>query len=321
MMPTAVTLREAADWLSTREDVAVLCHQSPDGDTLGSAAALVRALHKCGKRAALFCADTIAPRFSFLFDGIEKQAFEPKTVVAVDVADEALLGKLRAQYEGKIELCIDHHPSNRHYAGRYFEDANAAATCELLVEFLPMLGVPLDRAMAIDLYTGLATDTGCFQYVNVTPKTLRTGAQLLELGVPAPQINHAMFGTKSRARLSLEALAIEKIEYFHDGEIAVAPVTLEMRRQTNATDDDTDGVASIPRSIEGVRIGITLKEKAEDLVKVSLRCPPPYNASEICAQFGGGGHPGAAGCALHCGLEEAKQKLVAAAAQYLEAHA
>lgn len=313
-----VSLSEAAAWLLQQQDIVILCHQSPDGDTLGSGSALCRALRSLGKRAQVLCGDPIGRRFQFLFDGLEEQQFAPKAVVSVDIADEQLLGGLREVYGGKIELCIDHHPSNTHYAQRYFVNPKASATCEIIYELLPLLGVQPDIATATDLYTGIATDTGCFQYINVTPHTFRVAAQLLELGVPAPQINHAMFATKSRARLQLEREALNTIEYFHHNEIAVVTLTRKMVQESGAEDADTDGIASIPRSIEGVHIGVTIKEKADDLVKVSLRAPQPYNASEICAKFGGGGHPGAAGCAISCGVEEAKKQLVAVISTYLE---
>ena len=313
-----ISLNEAAQWLLQQQDIAVLCHQSPDGDTFGSGSALCRALRSLGKRAQVLCSDPVGKRFRFLFDGLEEEQFSPKAVVSVDIADEQLLGSLQPAYSGKIQLCIDHHPSNSHYAEREYVNPKASAVCEIMYAFIPLLGVPVNQEIATDLYTGIATDTGCFQYVNVTPHTFRVAAELLEKGVPAPQINHAMFSTKSRERILLERNALNTVEFYRNGEIAVISITQKMIAETKASDDDTDGIASIPRSIEGVRIGVTLKEKTDNLVKVSLRAPHPYNASIICAQFGGGGHPGAAGCAFHCGLEEAKKQLVAAIDRYLD---
>lgn len=318
MTPVPVSLNDAAAWLKGREDVAVLCHQSPDGDTLGSGAALVRALRALGKRAQVWCADGIAPRFAFLFAGLQPQVFEPQTVVAVDVADEQLLGGLRGRFGGQVQLCIDHHPSNTRYAGMYYVNPRAAATCEILARLLPLLGVELGQAEATDLYTGISTDTGCFKYINVTPHTHRVAAMLLERGVPAPQINHAMFDTHSAAAMRLQGLALSGLELYRGGEIAVLTITRQMLAQAGATDDDTDAVASLPRMVEGVRVGATVKEKEPALVKVSLRCLQPVNAAAICGKFGGGGHPGAAGCALHCGVAQAKERLLAGIESYLE---
>jgi phosphoesterase RecJ-like protein len=314
-----VSLNEAAAWLLQQQDITILCHQSPDGDTLGSGSALCRALRRLGKHAQVLCCDPVGSRFSFLFAGMEEQKFEPKTIVSLDVADEQLLGELQPVYGGKIQLCIDHHPSNTHYAQRYHVEPKAAATCEILCSFLPLLGVPLDEPIAEDLYTGIITDTGCFQFINTTPHTLRMAASLMELGVPSHKINRAMFATKSRQRLELEKQALNHIEYYRNGRIAVIPLTYAMVQQTGASDDDTDGIANIPRSIEGVQVGITVKEKSDGKIKVSLRAQPPVNASVICSRFGGGGHPGAAGCAMiGCNMEEAMKKIVAATADYLE---
>lgn len=313
-----ISLNEAADWLKAQQDVLLLCHQSPDGDCLGSGAALCLALQKLGKRARVDCCDPVPPRFAFLFETVAAQDFVPQTVVSLDVADEKLLGALQAQYGGRVQLSVDHHPSNTRYAQKNYVQPSASATCEILAELLPLMGVPMDLPIATALYTGICTDTGCFQYINVTPHTLRTAAALLDKGVPAAQINHAMFATKSRALLRLQCAAMQALRFYHDGEIAVIPLSLDMLHASGATDDDTDAIAAIPRSVEGVRLGVTLKEKGPALVKVSLRAEQPISAAEICSQFGGGGHPGAAGCALACGLAEAEKRFVEVAQQYLE---
>ncbi|MDD3260587.1 MAG: bifunctional oligoribonuclease/PAP phosphatase NrnA [Oscillospiraceae bacterium] len=313
-----VSLEAAAEWLSQQQDIAILCHQSPDGDAFGSGSALCRALRSLGKRAQVLCCDPVGRRFQFLFQGMEEQKFTPKTVVAVDLADEQLLGSLRPVYGGKVQLCIDHHPSNAHYAERWIVEPQAGATCEILYRFLPLLGAEIDEAVAADLYTGIITDTGCFQFVNTTPRTHRIAADLMERGIPTHKINRAMFATKSRERLELEKQALNQIEYYRNGEIAVIPLTRKMVVASGAGEDDTDGIANIPRAIEGVKVGITVKEKEDSLCKISLRAQPPVNASVICAKFGGGGHPGASGCSIPCNVKEAEKQIVAAVNDYLE---
>jgi phosphoesterase RecJ-like protein len=312
---------EAAGLLADAGKILILSHQFPDGDTLGCASALCRGLRWLGKRACTRCSDPIGPKYAFLFENLPDDEFEPDLVVAVDIADKALLGEpLLSEYGETVDLCIDHHPSNTHYAKQVLLNPHSAATCEIIFDLLRRLGVPIDQPIAAALYTGITTDTGCFKYVNVTPTTYRIAADLVETGIDAPGINRAMFDTKSRARLDMERRVLDSIVYDCGGRVAVIEITRQMIEQSGAMEDDLDGLATIPREIEGVEIGVTLREKEDGAWKVSLRARPPANASHICEKFGGGGHKGAAGCTLRMPLEQAKAALLGAVKEYLEAH-
>ena len=312
------SLEHAASLLRSSERVMILCHQFPDGDTLGAGSALCRGLRQLGGRAAMRCSDEIGPKYAFLFRGLEEDEFEPDLVVTVDIADKSLLGEpLLSRYDGKIGLSFDHHRSSTPFAKEYYIDPAAAATCEIIFDLLKLLGVRIDKPMADALYTGVTTDTGCFKYVNTTPRTHRIAAELIETGADSVEIDRAMFDTKSRARLDLERRVLDSIRFAHKGEVALIRITKQMITESGAIEDDLDGIASIPRSIEGVRIGITLREKEDGAFKVSLRARPPADASKICAHFGGGGHKGAAGCTLKFPPEEAESQILAAAERYL----
>lgn len=313
-------IEEAAAVLRGAGRVLILSHQYPDGDTLGSAAALCRGLRWLGRRAAVRCSDPIGPKYAFLFEGMADDEFEPDLVVAVDIADRDLLGEpLLSKWGGRIDLCVDHHPSNTRYAAKTLLDPKAAAVCEIIFDLLRALSVPLSPDIAAALYTGITTDTGCFKYTNVTPRTYRIAADLVETGIDAPSINREMFDTKSRARLDMERRVLDSITFDCGGEVALILITLDMIRESGAKEDDLDGLATIPRGIEGVRVGVTLREKADGGWKVSLRAREPANASEICAKFGGGGHRGAAGCTLNLPLGEAKERMLRAVREHLEA--
>lgn len=316
-----IGIKETAERLKKAERVLILSHQFPDGDTLGCAAALCRGLRQMGKRAAIRCSDKIGPKYGFIFRNLPDDDFEPDLVTAVDIADENLLGEpLKSQWAGKVELCIDHHPSNTLYAAETCLDPKAAATCEIIYDLLRELGVEIGPEIAAPLYTGITTDTGCFKYINVTPRTYRIAADLVETGIDAPAINRKMFDTKSRARLDMERRVLDSIQYDCGGKVAVIAIFRQMVRESGATEDDLDGLATIPRGIEGVLIGVTLREKEDGAWKISLRALPPANASEICEQFGGGGHKGAAGCTLDLPFDEAKEQMLRAVRGYLETH-
>ncbi|WP_411675789.1 DHH family phosphoesterase [Caproicibacter sp.] len=314
-----IGVEEAAARLQKAERVLILSHQFPDGDTLGCASALCRGLRRMGKRAAIRCSDEIGPKYEFLFRGLPDDEFEPDLVAAVDIADEKLLGEpLESEWGGKIDLCVDHHPSNTLYAAETCLNPKAAATCEIIFDLLRELKVEITPDIAAPLYTGITTDTGCFKYINVTPRTYRIAADLVETGIDAPTINREMFDTKSRARLDMERRVLDSIGYDCGGRVAVIVISRQMVRESGAREDDLDGLATIPRGIEGVIVGVTLREKEDGAWKVSLRAHDPANASEICEKFGGGGHKGAAGCTLNLPLAEAKEQMLRAVREYLK---
>ncbi len=290
-------LSAVAAFLRRHDNYDILTHDYPDGDTLGSAFALCLVLQQMGKHARVIT--TYLPDdFLFLQKDVEKQDFVAQTVVSVDVADTKLLGSNRAVYEGKIDLCIDHHMTNKVMVPLRLVDGGAAANCEILYKLFQHMEISWTRAIANCLYTGISTDTGCFRYTNTTSETLRIAADIMDIGCDVAYINKVMFETKSKKRIALEREIYDTMEYCLDGRCAIIAVTL-------------------PRQIEGVDVGITMREKTEGEFKVSVRTNGSVSASQICAELGGGGHSAAAGCTVRGTLEQAKETLKATAARYL----
>lgn len=314
-----IEIYEAAGFLSAHDDYLILMHASPDGDTLGSGFALCGALQRLGKRAKAVCPDPIPHRFDYMRNAVQEQDFEYKTIVAVDVADPKLLGSMRELGE-KTALCIDHHASNVNYAEKLLLHENSAAAAEVVYQVITQLGVPTDPALADCLYTGIATDTGCFKYSNTTPQSHIYASMLMLAGARTAEINFAMFELKTQGRLKLEQQVLDGIRYYADGHIAVISVMKETVASIDGIDsDDIGAMAAIPRRIEGVDIGISIKEKGENVFKASLRSSERIDVSEIAQQFGGGGHARAAGCTFQCGLEQAESRIVAACQSALKA--
>lgn len=312
-----LSLASICTFLKERDNYVILCHASPDGDTLGSAYGLKMGLAKLGKKAQVICVDEIPAKYNYFIDDADS-SFVPETVVAVDVADIKLLGDIYSQFEGRIDLNIDHHISNTKYAKRLYLDANAAATAECIYEILDELGVEFDRVMANALYTGMSTDTGCFKYSNVTVRTHEIAAKLYEIGVDAAEINRKMFDTKSRSRLELEMMVLEGAEFHFDDKCMILAVTLEMQRKTGCSGSELEGVAAISRSVEGVLAGVSIKQIEEDKFRISLRTYPPLDASAIGRELGGGGHKAAAGCTLMGDLPSVKKQILKAVKTALE---
>lgn len=310
-----ISASAAASFLERSDKFVILTHASPDGDTLGSAYALADALCALNKRVFVVCPDKIPEKFGYLIK--EYEAFEPETVVAVDIADEKLLGSLYDRYSGRAALCIDHHSSNTKYAEMLYLEADAAAACECIYNVINELGTVITPYMASCLYTGIATDTGCFKFSNTTPRSHRYAAELIEKGADYGEINRVMFEIKSRGRIAMERKVLENIEFYYGGRCAVITVTRDMIKETGCPLGDLDGVTAMSRQIEGVQIGVTIKEKPDGKYKVSLRTFEPYNAADICAVFGGGGHIRAAGCEFSCDIESAKRQLLSAIGEVL----
>lgn len=310
---------QTAALLQGWDKILVMSHASPDGDTLGSASALLRGLSSLGKQVDFLCADPVPEKFSYLFAGLPLGGFEPAHVMTVDVADKALLGKAPQELVARVELAIDHHGTHVPFAPQRWVEPEAAATTEMIFALLGALGVKITPAMADSLYTGLTTDTGCFRYRSVTPRTHRIAADLLELGAQSGDINQRMFESKSRGQVEAERIAMDSLAFFSQGLVAILEVPYSLFAQTGVEENDLDGIASLPREIQGVVLGVTLKEKADGKVKVSVRANPPADASQLCSRLGGGGHQGAAGCSLgQVTLEQARQTMEQACSKYVK---
>lgn len=294
------------------ERILLLCHKNPDGDTLGSAAALYWALKKLGKEeVAMLCADLIPSRYDYMkIERFEGQ-FEPGYVVAVDVASIQLFGDEVRKYSERVDLCIDHHASNSGYAGELYLDADAAATAEIIYELIGKMGVEIDPLLADCLYTGLSTDTGCFQFGNTTARTHIIAAALMEAGANIRDLNMLLFGTKSRGRLAIERIALANLEYHFNDRCALIYMTREQIESTGVEASDLESITSLPRQIEGVQVGVTLRQQPSGSYKISVRTVPGVDACAICRRLGGGGHDQAAGCELVGGLDNAKAAVLA----------
>ena len=309
---SAAPIHEAVALLRERDDFLILCHQKPDGDTVGSAFALREALRQMGKRAQVACSDPITPRYDFITGGEREphRDFIPKTYITVDIADPSLLGEKLDHLRANIDLAIDHHPSFSRFATCNVGYPSTAAAGEIVYHILKELGVTITLDIAQALYTALATDTGCFKYSNTSPSALRMAADLAELGLELHELNYRLFMLKSRARMLLEARVVNEAHFYKDGKIAVAVVSLALRNELHAEEDDMDDIGTLMRCIEGVEVGVLMKQTPQGYYKVSFRSAQHINVSEVAGEFGGGGHRRAAGCMIAGPEKEAEEALV-----------
>lgn len=305
------SLMDIAQILKSKNCFYILTHRYPDGDTLGSAYALCRALQKMGKQAKVMCEDSIPKRYLFMTKYVNDQDFECESVITVDIADaRKLLGNTLSKYADKVNICIDHHMTNKNYAEITFVDATAAATAEIIYFIIEELGIEIDQEMAQCIYVGISTDTGCFKYSNVTAQTHRITAELMEKNIDIIPINKMLFDTKSKNMINLYCMIYSGVEYFFNGKCAIICVTCDMIKKSGIPDEELEGIASIPRGIEGVDVGITLREKPDNICKVSVRTNENTSAVGICKEFGGGGHSCTGGFTVEGTVEQAKAKVL-----------
>lgn len=307
----------AAQLLCKWNNILVLSHASPDGDTLGSASGLIRALRNMGKQADFACADQPGQKYAYLFKGIENQGFIPEHVVSVDVADKHLLGEIKTRYP-VINLSIDHHAKGQGFAEESWVDPTAAATALMVFELLLEMSAKIDEDTASCLYTGLSTDTGCFRYASADSRCYRAAAELMDMGAKAAAINRHMFETKTKASLEVEKQVFATMEFLHGDRIALAVMPKQLLTSTGADESELEGIPAMVRGIEGVLIGVTLKEKNNGDWKASVRAGNLVDASKICQGLGGGGHRGAAGCSLGTDFKKAREAIVQACCLYLD---
>lgn len=313
-----LTYKETAALLRGWDNILVICHANPDGDALGSMCGLVRGLRALGKRADWYCADPVPQKFTYLFEGLEPLGLEPAHAVTVDVADQKLLGDAWEKFGGKIELAIDHHGTHKPFVPARWVEPESAATAELVWLLLKELGADISRETADAVYTGIATDTGCFRFRNTNGRTLRIAAEALEAGARAGDLNQRLFETKSLAYFRAERRILEEMELFCGGRAAMVLLPQSFYTETGAREDEAEAAVGQLRQIEGVLLGITVKEKPDGSIKGSLRANPPVNAAAICERLGGGGHAGAAGCGFEgLSIAEARLKMMEACEQYL----
>ena len=307
-----MTIQETAAMLQTMDRVLLLTHVRPDGDTIGSAAALCQALRDMGKTAYLLPNAGTTETYQPYAEGYWGAAdFEPDYVVSVDIAALSLLPENAKKYAGRIHLSIDHHPSNEGFAPHLCVLPEMAACGEIVYEIVRLM-TPVTQEIALPLYVAVSTDTGCFVYSNTTARTHRIAAALMDCGIDVAPVNKALFRTKSRTCLAMEAWMAEWAEYYDHDRVVVMQIPLSLCLDYKATEADVEELSSLAALVEGTDCGVTLRELKDGRVKISLRTGPRVNATEVCALLGGGGHAAAAGATLHGTLGEVKQAVLQA---------
>ncbi len=293
-------MRELANWLLARDDIAVFSHRAPDGDAIGSAIAISLALRSLGKRVSTHLPGG-APDYLAFLPGLEaiitegEGPFLPLAALAVDVSSPEMLGINRERFfEIPERAVLDHHESNPHFGDLNVICPGCAATGEMVVELIRALGVTLTREMAMNLLAAISSDTGHFNYSNTTPGALEAAAACVRAGADIDRITRNIYRTRSFARTKLLGLALSDATC--SGGLAYARVTNEMFRETGAVRSDTENIINYLIEVEGVQIAALATEQEDgQSTKFSL---------------GGGGHERAAGITIPLPIEMALAKVL-----------
>lgn len=308
-----LTRNEAARFLLDHDHYCILSHRRPDGDTVGSSAALCLGLRQLGKTAHVLENDEITPRFQWLHQGLTKPQPEPgDTIVSTDVASPNMLPQNCQRLLGGIALRIDHHGAATSFTQWELVEPDSASCAELVWEVLTAMGVQLDRAIAEAVYVGASTDTGCFRYANTTAHTFATAAQCAQAGAGIYALNQELFETNTLGRLRMQGWIVEHLRLLQGGRMAICAIPHQVEEALQVTEDDMDNISSFPRTVAGVKMAATLRETPDGQVKLSVRAVPGLDATRVAAIFGGGGHRGAAGASLNLPLAEAVEAVAEA---------
>ena len=311
-MSEFVSIEEAAEFLKQRDRFLLLTHCRPDGDTVGCAAGLCAALRRLGKTAYLLKNPELTWVNRPYAQPYEASAgYAPETVVALDIASLSLLPENAQPYSQRVDLVVDHHPSQTGYGRRCCLDSSAAACGEIVYEICRRL-LPLDESIALPLYVAIATDCGGFIYANTTARTHTIAAQLMRFDCDWGEVNRRHFRTKSKKRLLLEAALVDSMELYDRDRIVVMQVPISLMERFAATEDDADELSSLGALVAGCDCAVTMRELQPDRWKISLRTGKRVNASLACGKLGGGGHAAAAGCTLQGSAQQVKEQVLAA---------
>ena len=312
----------------SNDDFIVTSHISPDGDNIGSTLSMYYALNKLGKNVYYVLDDNPPQNLKFLVEDIkilksEEINLNNYNIVALDCGDKNRICVSKELIDNtKSIICIDHHASNDYYGDFNYIDTEASSTCELvynlLLEYEKVENKNIiDENIATCLYTGLVTDTGNFVYSNTHPSSFEMAKELLLKGAKKDTIIQKVFQSNPYNYYKLLGEALNTLDIV-DGKIASIMINKDMLKRNVISFNDVDGITPYTRDIEGIEVGILLKEKKENEVKVSLRSKSYIDVSKIAQSFGGGGHIRAAGCTIYSSIEDAKKQIVDAVVKVVQ---
>ncbi len=293
--------------LLSLEKAYILVHTSPDGDALGSSLALCEFLNSIGKTADVVLEKPVHNSYAFLEAQVlmPEQATEKRTVIVLDCGDLHRVAETMPVYENALEtVVVDHHATNPGYGDLCLVKGGMSSTGEIVFDIIRNTGREYSSRVAFLLYTAIISDTGGLRYSSTTPDTLRAVAELMEKKIDIAYVNRMLFENNPLRKIKLKGLVYDTLEVKCNGKAAMVKLTEAMLEKTGADEGDSEGFVNIPRSVEGVEVGVFFKERNGE-IRVSLRSNAYADVSLVAKELGGGGHIHAGGCTVKGTMEDA----------------
>ena len=302
-------------------------HLAPDGDSLGSALALVHVLAGMGKSALVVTRDPVPERYRFLPGAteVETRAELPAAAgyaaaFAFECPDVARTGwpDLRERF---FVVNIDHHEDNSGFGNVNWVDARSPAVGEMIHRLIRHVQLPITPEIATCIYVALMTDTGSFTYSNTTADSMRLAAAMIDLGADPHRIALNVYDSNRFEKLRLLGSALKDLRQEAEGRIAWLRVSAADVERCAAKMEDLDDIVNYPRSIRGVEVAAIFKELAPERFRLSLRSKGKVDVFRVAKSFGGGGHRNAAGCSIEGTFEVVRDAVIGKLVDALEGEA
>jgi phosphoesterase RecJ-like protein len=317
---------KAISYIENAKTIALVCHVSPDGDTVGSVLAFSVVLKKLGKEIGIFCYDMPPQKFSFLqnyqlFNKSTEKKFD--LAVAVDCSDASRTGICGMYFKhAKATLAIDHHKTNQLSTDYLLCEVSAAATAELMFDVIKQLEIKsgkelMDDKVAESLFVAIVTDSGAFGFSNVTSNTHRVASELYKYKFDASEIIYKFMRSRSFKVFNLQNRVLQDAKFFFDNQLAIINFKKSDFEATDTLSSDTEGIINNLINIQEVKIAVAMTEEYDKYYKISIRTKEPIDASDCVSSFGGGGHARAAGCRINGFYEDVIDKLLKVAGDRL----
>lgn len=307
--------------LDENKNFMIVSHITPDGDAIGSLLAMTLALEKIGKKVIPVIRDKLPKKYSFLpgFDKISEEQPPVRCDVSIclDCGDKERLGFDKdIKSMSNLVVNIDHHKSNSFFGDLNFVFPNASSVGEIVYFYISSF-TEIDLDIANCIYTSIITDTGSIGYSNTNSTSLRVLAELVEIGVKPDYIRRKVFDIKTIEYLKLLKLTLDTLEISNNGKIACLYITNCIMKESNAKDEDTDGIINYARDLEDVEVAVLFKEREDNTIKVGLRSNEWVDVSIIAKRYGGGGHARASGFTLNTDLAKSRRMVLDSIEKYM----
>jgi len=320
--------------LTRAQNVVIIGHVRPDGDTIGSSLAMKRALEALGKKVVAFNAYDVPTSLKFLDPNGEIRKLEEATreelefaanadvTMSIDVSSWAQLGDCGAFFkttDGGVKVVVDHHAVADQIGDVRYVDSNADSAGSLIFDAIKSLGVSWTSEIAFPLFVAISSDTGWFRFSSTSAETLRRAAELVESGVRVDLAYKLLNEQDSFGRFKLLGTAIANSVTFLDGKGVFAALSRQDFEEAGAESADSEDLVNEPLTVGGIEVSVFAIEQKDGSVKASFRSRCDLDCAKLAREFGGGGHFHAAGASPKGDLKTASKALMEKTTEYYDA--